>query len=183
MLALLKVLFLSLPQSRRYRVVFYKIHIKRYILSLAHTLTFLCSCTASPAFHRSTPRPDLHRDSFSAAWLTKIIIYEIRTSISVQLQLESALSLGMQMSCAESSRDRRDSKSNHGFAMWFLLWMLSTITERVKGTEIRHNFMWFTQFPKAKQEVICNGKPALACQKIPPIPGLRCFICPTMCLC
>lgn len=96
MLALLKVLFLSLPQSRRYRVVFYKIHIKRYILSLAHALTFLCSCTASLAFHRSTPRPDLHRDSFSAAWLTKIIIYEIRTSISVQLQLESALSLGMQ---------------------------------------------------------------------------------------
>lgn len=55
--------------------------------------------------------------------------------------------------------------------------------KKVKGTEIRHNFMWFTQFPKAKQEVVWNEKPALACQKIPPIPDLCCFICPTMCLC
>lgn len=119
---------------------FYRIHIICYILSLAHTLTFLCSCTASPAFHQSTPQPNLHRDGFSAAWLTKIIIYEIRTSISVQLQLESALSVGMQMSCAESSRDRRDSKSNHGFAVWFLLRMLSTITRKSKRNRNKAQF-------------------------------------------
>lgn len=144
MLALLKVILLSLPQSRRYRVVFYKIHIKCYILSLAHTLPFLGSRTASPAFHRSSPQPDLPRDGFSAVWLAKIVIYKIRTSISVQLQLESALSVGMQMSSAKSWAAccwyRTDSKSNHGSAVWFLLWMLSTITRKSKGNRNKAHF-------------------------------------------
>lgn len=124
---------------------------------------------------------------YSAAWLTKIIIYEIRMSISVQLQLESALSAGMQMYCAESwaahSQDRTDSKSNHRFAMWFLLWMLSTITRKSKRNRNKAQFyVVYTVFQR-KAEIACNGKPALACQKIPPFPDLRCFICPTMRLC